>query len=84
MTPQEKAKELINRYSEIEIEPGRFDGYITMNLYEAIKCAIIAVDEILKTIMSRYLINNQEVANFQIEKMVYWQEVKEELIKLKQ
>ena len=46
--------------------------------------AIIAVDTVLETIMTGYLINNKEVANFQIEKMIYWQEVKEELIKLKQ
>lgn len=49
MTPQEKAKELFNKFCyEIRTEE-RGDGYFT-NVIQAKQCALIAVDEIISVI----------------------------------
>ena len=63
MTPKEKAKELVDKY------------YIFNHIgnRHAIKCALIAVDEILK-VASFYNDSQAEV--------IYWQEVKQEIVKL--
>ena len=58
MTPKEKAEELVDKYYEFH--------YINYEL--AKQCALIAVDEILKT-------NPYKARN-------YWQEVKTEIEKL--
>ena len=67
MTPKEKAKELVDKYTQ----------YVTeINEYEyAKKCALIAVDEILSMgIMSDS--GDWNMAKF------YWQEVKQEIERL--
>lgn len=61
MTPQEKANELVDKYYPL------FDN--TMSLYLAKKCALIAVDELLKTRM------------FGVE-FYYWDNVKLEIQKI--
>ncbi len=71
MTPQEKAKELVDRYY------WTFgDGYLGE---QHIQCALIAVDEILNN-------NNKIPGNVSglhtIENTYYWQEVKIEIEKL--
>lgn len=58
MTPKEKAEELVNK----------FDGVGLHMRYEAIACALIAVDEIV-------LHCNQY-------EWKYWNEVKQEIVKL--
>ena len=68
MKAKEKAKELFNRFYEIEpVEP----IYVGVNIGQAKQCALICVDEILGG--SRL---------FYIEDYSYWQEVKEEINKL--
>ena len=70
-TAKEKAKELIDKYSNIEIQiGGKYDGYISMDLCDAKECALIAVDEILDIL-------NQLSLEYE-----YWQEVKQEIYKL--
>jgi hypothetical protein len=68
MTPKEKAKELYQKYSKGKDENGwylcEFDSC-------AKKCALIAVDEIIKNDKENYGING-----FVFE---YWQEVKQEI-----
>ena len=71
MTPQEKAKELVDRYY------WTFgDGYLGE---QHIQCALIAVDEILNN-------NNKIPGNVSglhtIENTYYWQEVKIEIKKI--
>lgn len=80
MTPKEKAEELFNKmYEKIEdTTAGMFEediAYIDIRYNRTAKqCAIIAVDEILK---SRPFITDS-----QIEYNEYWQEIKQEIKKL--
>jgi hypothetical protein len=76
MTPKEKAQELVDKYiqySQLEI------GYqgITSRIHSAKKCAIIAVDEIIK------LLVDLSDGNFTyVNDVIYYQEVKHEIGKL--
>ena len=68
MTPEEKAKELVEKFYSIS-------GYRRF----AIGYALICVDEIIKALNS-YTTNNSEIHNSRRTK--YWQEVKQEIEKL--
>ena len=60
MTPKEKAKELVDKYQFVEIA-----NYTSM--FEVKQCALIAVDEIIKSSLMPNSIKP------------YWQEVKNEI-----
>jgi hypothetical protein len=66
MTPKEKAKELVDKYSFVEIQ-----HYTSM--FEVKECALIACDEIIEA-LDRVLFPNP------FEQ--YWNEVKNEIQKL--
>ncbi len=66
MTPQEKAKELVDKY-------WKYSTYAIQD--SAIKCALIAVDEIIK-------VCNEEISNCSDMTYFYWQEVKQAIDKL--
>jgi hypothetical protein len=67
MTPKEKAEELCYLYQ------GDFEkDTLNMSWTMAKKCALIAVDEIIKSTYWKYL----------IEGINYWEEVKKEIEKL--
>jgi len=68
MTPKEKSQELFDKYWELNTD---FDGLVKYEL--AKQCALIAVDEILKT--NPYEWDGEDL-NSTIE---YWQEVKQEI-----
>lgn len=70
-TPQEKAKELVAKYRNIIM------SFLSdrMKKENAKECAIIAVDEIINSVV----IINLTVAENQFE---YWEQVKEEINKL--
>jgi hypothetical protein len=73
MTPKEKAKDLISSFYTKTDEQG-----LTFNIYwtNAKQCALIAVEEILEII-------NETMILVDIESDYdYWQEVKEEILKL--
>lgn len=86
MTPKEKAKELVDKIFEsdhcgIKHQPNhRYCDCTEINYFQAKQCALIAVDEIIKSIPCRedyggngwILIDNSE----------YWQEVETEIEKL--
>jgi predicted proteasome-type protease len=77
MTPKEKAIELVDKYNN-SIMSFLSDN---MKYQNAIKCALIAVDEILKAnpiIPLQFMLESEslDAAN------EYWQEVKQELEKL--
>jgi hypothetical protein len=61
MTPQKKAKELVDKFSNVPL----------LDSYEAKQCALIAVDEILKSHNNLYGVNG--------EKTKYYLEVKQEI-----
>ena len=70
MTPQEKAKQLVSYFCNVEF----LKDYEGMDDGLAKECAIIAVNEILN---SRPLITDS-----QLEYQHYWKQVKEEINKL--
>jgi hypothetical protein len=71
MTPKEKAIEIIDRF------------YIEVKFYERAKqCALICVDEILKSVDTEYDIFKENGANFKSGFLYYWQQVKTEIEKL--
>jgi hypothetical protein len=76
MTPKEKAKELMLKYEKY------FNNIYTN--FKAQRCALIAVDEILKmknTNTYNYLTENKEQLIVQLADS-YWLEVKKEIEKL--
>ncbi len=81
MTPKEKAKELVEQYLNTIIHFPYIDteddncigtGYMTHN--SAVRCALVAVDELIK--------EQTMWQNGQTNPVLYWQEVKEEIEKL--
>lgn len=73
MTPKEKAHELYNTYEQL----GRdFTRGVSMNEF-AIECALIAVDEIIKSNP-----HSNPMNTYGFSTMAYWQEVKHEIEKL--
>jgi hypothetical protein len=83
MTAQGKAKELFDKYCYAIRTEERDSGYFTNVIY-AKKCALIAVNEILK-LNHPYVIVYESFKDNVMENMTqkhYWQEVKQELEKL--
>jgi hypothetical protein len=70
MTPQEKAKELFDKYCFAIRTEERDSGYFTNVIY-AKDCALIAVDEILK--------DKEEIDGMRIINDLYWLAVKKEI-----
>jgi hypothetical protein len=71
MTAKEKAHQIYDNMYNVES-----DNIHNMKKEDAIQCALIAVDEIINTI--------EFTLDFRMEKSIkYWQEVKKELIILK-
>jgi len=73
MTPKEKADYLVMIFKSSESEDGYND---VRDIYAAIRCALIAVDEILSD-YKNYLLH----ANTEYKGLMYWKEVKQELEK---
>jgi hypothetical protein len=73
MTAKEKANELVDKYWDVDSDVNS-DAYIDKSM--AIKCALIAVEEIMQFLMqaSEYLAFPEQIK--------YWLEVKAELEKL--
>ena len=72
MTPKEKAQELVEKYQKLDIEiGGQYDGYLTMKIHDAKKCALIAVDEILKLV--------SDDLDLYYKDCIYWEQVKAEI-----
>ena len=78
MTPKEKAEELIGKYNLlVHIEFGGMDKNL------AIQCALIAVDEIINSSPSLPIISDVgSFVNDIEESTEFWQEVREELLKM--
>lgn len=80
MTPKEKAKELVSKmdvihYMKLGGKNSNSKGFPVSMHYDQIKqCALIAVDEIIKSL-------RKDLAVFELGKG-FWQEVKKEIKKL--
>ena len=75
MTPKEKAEELVESfYKKIDYE---LTGSYFKKRLIAKQCALIAVDEIIKSNPIAFRIDNSIMSNKD-----YWQEVKQEIEKL--
>ena len=71
--PKQKAIELYHKFYDIQIKP---------NPLTAIKCALIAVDETIRTLNED--IRDIDVrGNILLDLIEYWEEVKEEIEKIK-
>ncbi len=83
MTPKEKAKDILGKYSQLIYHPTEHWRTVT------IQCALIAIDEMIAEV---YNISHQYTAIYDITTMSYnyqeskelkfWQEVKKEIEKL--
>jgi hypothetical protein len=73
MTPKEKADELVKKMYEVR------SGYVSMITYSFAKqCALVAVDEMLEE-LDHLAFDDHDYGT---SKMIYWQEVKQEINKL--
>ena len=75
LTPKEKAKELVNKYIPHIAGADRYNS--TLGIYDkhiSKQCALIAVDEIISIKLLWFQKDT--------EHLDFWQEVKEELLKL--
>jgi hypothetical protein len=72
MTPKEKAKELTLKFMKIDSDSEKFDEF-KMKFFYAQRCALIAVDEIIKAMDNVMLPNPFKQ---------YWNKVKQEIEKI--
>ena len=81
-TLQERAEELVNKFIKSTIKWNPINGVGYYNDINAAKeCALIAVDEIIKTL--NYDIKDLDVrGNILLDLIKYWREVKQEIEKL--
>lgn len=78
MIPKEKAKELVDKFTDIENEYNEYSDF-----KQAKQCALITVDEILENV--NYFFTELEkdgLPNKFDDEIEYWQEVKQEIEKL--
>jgi hypothetical protein len=74
MTPLEKAKELLNKYYDIDRGLAKSFGEFERVFKRARKCALLAVDEIL----NEYPPECPE-ESYEKERYLFWQQVKQEI-----
>tara|TARA_R110000851_G_scaffold302743_1_gene460114 strand:+ start:80 stop:343 length:264 start_codon:yes stop_codon:yes gene_type:complete len=87
MTPKEKAKELVERFLSLDMYD--YEDYVYwLEKENAKQCALICVDEILKANekislkgLSETMQTNDILCQL-TDNAMYWQEVKQEIIKL--
>jgi hypothetical protein len=90
MTPKDKAKELVDKYSNQLEDIARIADEWSMSEFSqfrqiiAIKCASLAVDETINTlkIFPEKDTTSKSVVNFSVSRIMYWVTVKQELEKL--
>tara|TARA_R110000782_G_scaffold257430_1_gene346703 strand:- start:33 stop:245 length:213 start_codon:yes stop_codon:yes gene_type:complete len=70
MNPKEKAKELLDKFYNIDLDSEMCDDF-TMKIFYAQRCALICVNEVIDDRSKRGQIN-----------FTYWKEVKKEINKL--
>ena len=84
LTPKEKAKELVNRFWELDMFDDKGDLY-WIGKEEAKQCALICLDEVINSGLGSRLIQF-EYSNKNSTKLLspikYWQEVKKEIEEL--
>ena len=69
MTPKEKAKELVDKFSNVPL----------LDSYEAKQCGLVAVDEMLDELSEIVMVTS---STYIIKHINYYQEVKQEIEKL--
>ena len=86
MTPKEKSNELIEKFLNKPINFPYIDtvdkqcigsGYMTYK--SAVKCAIIAVEEIIKELLKVEVMIHPDFQSIFVQKIEFWQEVKQQL-----
>lgn len=80
MTPKQKAKQLVEKYATYVV---MWSGGIEVEKQNCKQCALIAVDEVLKSSPSLPILGDGGIYSEDIElSKTYWQEVKQEIEKL--
>lgn len=79
MKTKEKAEELVDKYRIILIQSDTDAGEEILCTGIAKQCALIAVDEV---ILEQCKSSEKKDARYQDERLMYWQQVKEEIEKL--
>jgi hypothetical protein len=74
MTPQEKAKQLIDKFmlvnsESVELETGEYELLLSLSQEDANQCALIAVDMVISVIDPETFLMN----------WLFWKEVKQEI-----
>jgi hypothetical protein len=77
MTPKEKAYELFEKFLPILGGIEKKD-WVYFHGEEAKQCALIAVDEII----NQFDVHPSVQTHFKYDKLIYWQEVKQEIEKI--
>ena len=84
LTPKQKAKELVNKYIPHIAGADRYNS--TLGIYDkhiSKQCALIAIDEIINSSPSLPILSDAgNFVNDIEESTEFWQEVKEELLKM--
>jgi hypothetical protein len=77
---KQKSQQLVNKFYFVLPNNGSFSGINNVNdrYKEAKQCALIAVDEMIETVNMCIPYQNEETY------VEYWQEVKQEILNLKQ
>ncbi len=79
MTPQKKAKSLVDSYKKYAHATPDDEFFSEILLDNAKKCSILCIDEIMQITPSVYVTKDEEIHNGHYQ---YWLEVKNEIIKL--
>ena len=73
-SPKEKAKELVGKFTNLDIELGGLTaGYLTMKTHDAKECALICIDECLNAIR---IIDD---SCFEVQAYNFYENVKKEI-----
>jgi hypothetical protein len=72
MTPKEKAFELAHKFRLLEIRTSE-NSHMMISMADAKRCALIAVDEILKAV------DNPDETYLMKHSVEYWSQVKQEI-----
>ncbi len=81
MAAKEKAKELVDKFKPNAYIGACEDDDELMELYHSKQCALIAVDEIVKT-LNEDIKDINVVGNVLLDLIDYWREIKQEIDKL--
>ena len=84
MVEEDKAKELVEKFKEIEIDDGQMNGYgIFMGLEERKYCALICVEVMINNAKENFKLaqelNHKQSEGLMVGDIVYWKKIKQDI-----